>query len=227
MAFEEQFSTEGACRLYLEQLRWPKGFLCPRCESTEAWRMGRGLWLCRKCRRQISVTVGTIFERSRLPLRLWFRAMWHITNQKNGASALAVKHLLGLGSYQTAWAWLHKLRRAMVRPGRDRLAEVVEVDETYVGGEKLGKRGRGAQGKALILLAIQLQPGDKIGRVCMSPVYDVSGRSLIPALESMVTVGSEIRTDGWGGYNELESKGYRHMVVQRFSEIGENLLPAC
>jgi len=227
MGFEKQFATEEACRLYLEQLRWSDGFRCPRCSSADAWRMGRGLWLCRRCRRQTSVTVGTIFERSRLPLPLWFRAMWHVTNQKNGASALTVQRLLGLGSYQTAWAWLHKLRRAMVRPGRDRLAGVVEADESYVGGEMPGKRGRGAQGKALVLLAVQLQPGGKIGRIRMSHVPDASGHSLVPALENMVTVGSEIRTDNWGGYNDLESKGYRRTVVRSSAEIGEDLLPAC
>ena len=149
MEFEKQFATEEACRLYLERLRWPDGFLCSRCGSADAWRMGRGLWLCRRCLRQTSVTVGTILERSRLPLPLWFRAMWHVTNQKDGASALTVQRLLGLGSYQTAWTWLHKLRRAMVRPGRDFLAGVVEADESYVGGERAGKRGRGAQGECL------------------------------------------------------------------------------
>ena len=96
--FEKQFATEGACRLYLEQLRWPDGFRCPGCGGAEAWRMGRGLWLCERCRRQISVTVGTVFERSRLPLSLWFRVMWHVTNQKNGASALTIQRLLDWGA---------------------------------------------------------------------------------------------------------------------------------
>lgn len=227
IGFEHQFATEDACRLYLEPLRWPDGFRCPGCGSADAWRMSCGLWLCKRCRRQTSVTVGTIFERSRLPLSLWFRAMWHVTNQKNGTSALTVQRLLGLGSYQTAWAWLHKLRRAMVRPGRDRLAGIVEADESYVGGEKPGKRGRGAQGKALVLLAIQLQPGNKIGRIRMGHVRDASGQSLVPALETMVTPGSEVRTDGWDGYNGLVSRGYRHTVVRRSAEIGEDLLPTC
>ena len=227
MEFGKRFASEHACRLYLEQLRWGDGFRCPRCGGAEAWRTGRGLWLCQSCRRQTSVTVGTIFERSRLPLQLWFRAMWHLTQQKNGASALTVQRLLGLGSYQTAWCWLHKLRRAMVRPGRDRLAGVVEADETYLGGAKPGKRGRGARGKALVLLAVQLKPGHRIGRIRMCHVPNASGRSLVPALESMVAVGSEIRTDGWGGYNGLESKGYRRTLVRHSAEIGENLLPAC
>jgi len=227
MEFENQFATEEACRLYLEQLRWPDGFRCPRCGGTAAWRMSRGLWLCQLCRRQTSVIVGTVFERSRLPLTLWFRAMWHVTNQKNGASALTIQRLLGLGSYQTAWAWLHKLRRAMVRPGRDCLEGLVEADESYLGGEKPGKRGRGARGKALVLLAVQLQPGGEIGRIRLAQVSDASGSSLVGALETMVTPGSEVKTDGWSGYNDLASKGYRHTVVRDAGEIGQDLLPAC
>jgi transposase-like protein len=165
--------------------------------------MARGLWLCGRCRHQSSAIVGTVFERSRLPLSLWFRAMWQVTNQKNGASALTIQRLLGLGSYQTAWAWLQKLRRAMIRPGRDRLDGVVEADESYLGGEKPGKRGRGAHGKALVLLAVQLQPGDEIGRIRLAHVPDASGQSLLPALATMVTPGSAVKTDGWGGYNDL------------------------
>ena len=103
------------------------------------------------CRFQVSVTAGTIFQDTRKPLTLWFRAMWGVTSQKLGMSALGLKRELGLGSYRTAWTWLHKLRRAMVRPGRDRLSGTVEVDEIYIGGVKKGKRGRGADGKALVL----------------------------------------------------------------------------
>ena len=189
--------------------------------------MTRGLWLCRHCRRQTSVTVGTIFDRSRLPLSLWFRAMWYVTAQKNGASALTIQRLLGLGSYPTAWAWLHKLRRAMVRPGRDRLEGVVEADESYLGGRKSGQPGRGARGKALVLLAVQLLPGHEIGRIRLAQVSDVSGSSLLGALETMVTPGSEVKTDGGSGDNDLESKGYRHTVVRRSGAVGQDLLPAC
>src|SRR3990172_5233007 len=131
--FEEWFASEAACRRYLAQIRWPSGVVCPRCLAhSTTWTTSRGLWHCRACQGQTSVTAGTVFERTRKPLRAWFLAMWFVTSQKHGASALGLQRVLGLGSYQTAWAWLHKLRRAMVRPGRDRLSHDVEVDETYV-----------------------------------------------------------------------------------------------
>ena len=134
--FEERFQTEAACRDYLLQQRWPDGFACPRCGSRQAWSTQRGLLRCAECDYQASATAGTIFQDSHLPLRTWFRAMWWVTSQKNGASALGLQRILGLGSYRTAWALLHKLRRAMVRPGREQLAGCVEVDETYVGEEE-------------------------------------------------------------------------------------------
>ncbi len=226
MELEKQFATEEACRIYLEELRWPTGFRCPRCSSSSAWRMKRGLRLCSQCRSQISVTAGTIFESSRLPLKTWFRAIWYITSQKNGASALGIQRVLGLGSYQTAWTWLHKLRRAMVRPGRDLLEGVVEVDETYIGGERPGKRGRGAAGKTLILLAVQVKDG-KVGRVRLAKIADASGHSLEGALLGMVNIGSKIKTDGWNGYSGLTTKGYRHSVSRATAIVGEGLLPAC
>ena len=120
--FEARFSSEGACREYLLQLRWPQGVSCPRCECRKVWETIRGLLVCASCSYHISVTAGTIFERTRKPLTIWFRTMWWVTSQKTGVSALGLQQVLGLGSYHTAWTWLHKLRRAMVRPGRDRLS---------------------------------------------------------------------------------------------------------
>ena len=128
---ERRFSDDVACREYLASLRWPKGFVCPSCGGHQGLTIRRGLWRCQVCRRETSVTAGTIFQDSKLPLVIWFRAIWQVTSQKNGMSALGLQRVLGLGSYKTAWAMLHKLRRAMVRPGRERLSGVVEVDETY------------------------------------------------------------------------------------------------
>ena len=156
----------------------------------------------------------------------WFRAIWWVTSQKNGASAKGLQRILGLGSYKTAWTWLHKLRRAMVRPGRDRLAGVVEVDEIYIGGEKPGKRGRGAAGKALVLIAAQVD-GERIGRIRLRRVKDASGASLEPAVQETVEPGSIVRTDGWGGYNNLDHLGYVREIVRKNAEVGDNLLPRC
>jgi transposase-like protein len=155
---------------------------------------------------------------------MWFEAMWYVTNQKSGVSALGLQRVLGLGSYHTAWNWLHKLRRAMVRPGRDRLGGVVEIDEVFIGGERPGKRGRGAEGKSLVVIAAQ--EGDKgIGRVRMQRVADAAGESLEPAVWDMVEPDSVVRTDGWRGYNGLAELGYKHKVVSKNPDLGENLLP--
>ena len=223
---ERRFSTDETCRQYLASLRWPEGFVCPGCQGRQAWGMSRGLWLCQQCRRQVSVTAGTIYQDSRLPLTLWFRAMWYVTSQKNGASALGLQRVLGMGSYQTAWAWLHKLRRAMVRPGRDRLSGVVDVDESYVGGPKPGKRGRGAAGKALVFVAAQ-QEGSRIGRIRLLPIADASAESLEAAVRWAVAPGSTICSDGWRGYGSLQETGYKHQVVRSEGEVGDNLLPRC
>jgi hypothetical protein len=162
--FDTFFPDEAACREFLERLRWPNGFACPACgHAGPDWRMKTGLHLCPGCRRQVSVTAGTLFEKTRKPLRQWFLAVWEISGAKYGASALGMQRVLGLRSYETAWAWLHKLRRAMVRPGRDRLSGEVEVDETYVGGTEEGVHGRETHDKAIVAVAAEVR-GRAIGR---------------------------------------------------------------
>src|SRR5665647_963208 len=224
MEFEQCFATEEACRGYLFQLRWPEGFCCPRCGHRQALATKRRLYRCRQCDYQVSVTAGTIFQDTRKPLRLWFRAIWHVTSQKIGVSALGLQRVLGLPRYETTWTWLQKLRVAMVRPGRDRLSGIIEVDETYIGGEKPGKRGRGAGGKALVMVAAQENEGH-IGRIRLCRVPDASADSLSQAVQDTVEPGSMVRTDGWGGYGQLTSLGYVHAVVRETGEVGENLLP--
>jgi len=168
--------------------------------------------MCAGCLYPVSATAGTIFQDTRTPLRLWFRAAWSMTSQKHGASALGLQRVLGLGSYRTAWSWLHKLRRAMVRPGRDALSGTVEVDETYVGGLAEGKRGRGADHKALVVIAAE-EAGKGIGRIRMARVADASARSLQGFVQSAVVPGSQIHTDGWDGYAGLPVLGYAHEVT--------------
>lgn len=224
LAFRDQFHSEAACRDYLIQLRWPQGWSCPKCAGRQFWKMRRGVLCCQGCQRHVSITAGTLFADTHKPLRLWFEALWHVTNQKYGASALGMQRILGLGSYRTAWHWLHKLRRAMVRPGRDRLAGTVEVDEVYIGGERSGKRGRGAAGKALVLIAAQVD-GSKIGRIRLARVANASAPVLAPAVTAAVSPGSQVLTDGWSGYTTLKAKGYHHAVVRESAVVGANLLP--
>jgi transposase-like protein len=220
---ERRFSTDEACRRYLAVLRWPRGFVCPHCGVGKAWPMGRGLWLCGGCRSQVSVCAGTVFQDSHLPLSVWFRAMWHVTSQKNGVSALGLQRALGLGSYKTAWTMLHKLRRAMVRPGRERLRGTVEVDETYWGGEEEGVSGRQTEEKALIGVAVE-EDGSGIGRIRLAHLADLDRASLHGFIAQAVEPGSTVRTDGLNAYRDLQ--GYVHdRRIQRRQPEGEHLLP--
>ena len=174
--------------------------------------MNSGLYRCQTCKYDSSVIAGTLFQDTHKPLRLWFHAIWYVVSQKNGVSALGLQKALGLGSYHTAWEWLHKLRRAMVRPGRDKLSGIVEINETIIGGESQGKRGRGAEGKSLVLIAAEDTPKG-IGRIRLSTISDASGEVLMNAIQQMVSEGSTIRTDGWPGYNGLSDLGYVHLPM--------------
>lgn len=207
--FDAWFGSEEKCVQYLKQLRWPNGFRCPACGGAKTWPTGRGQLRCAGCQRQTSAVAGTIFEGTRKPLRIWFQAMWYVTNQKLGVSALGLQRVLGLGSYQTAWAWLHKLRRAMVRPGRDTLSKEVEVDETYVGGVEAQVVGRQTEKKVIVAIAAEVD-GRNIGRIRMARVPDVSSESMGAFVQASVSMGVVVRTDGWSGYKGLEKLGYTH-----------------
>ena len=224
--FDALFSTDEGCRDYLLRLRWPDGFRCPRCGGTKPWPVGSVLFQCGRCDYQVSVTAGTIFQDSHKPLTLWFRALWWVTSQKTGASALGLQRVLGLGSYQTAWAWLHKLRRAMVRPGRDRLTGRIEVDEVFWGAPEEGRHGRRIGNKALILIAAQ-QDGRGIGRIRMRQVKDARAASIHPFILDSIQPGSVVHTDTWQGYAGLEAKGYGREITEmgRSLKLGEDALP--
>lgn len=224
--FERRFSTDAACREYLAQLRWPDGFRCPRCGHGRACPIRVTYLQCAGCRHQASVTAGTIFQDAKKPLRLWFRAIWYVTSQKNGASALGLQRILGIRSYVTAWTWLHKLRRAMVRPGRDRLRGVVEVDETYLGGLEEGVSGRETTRKALIAVAAE-EDGAGIGRIRLRHIPDASACSLHTFVLASVEAGSVVHTDGWEGYNGIEEFGYKRKttVLARRRKKPHELMP--
>lgn len=170
-----------------------------------------------RCRRRAYVTAGTIFEGTRKPLKLWFIAAWEITGHKYGANALTVKRMLGVNSYQTAWAWLHKFRRAMVRPGRYRLAGIVEVDESYVGGEEKGTHGRKTYKKAIVVIAVEMREPKGFGRIRVKHVPDVSSASLTPFVCQAVQPGSTVRPHRWleglqrRGQARLRQEGHRDL----------------
>jgi transposase-like protein len=222
--FEKEFNTEEACRDYIFNIRWPNGFQCPRCGNSKAWPIGKVLFQCTSCHYRTSVIAGTIFQDTHKSLTMWFRAMWWVTSQKNGASALGLQKVLGLGSYETAWSWLHKLRHAMVRPGRDKLSGFVEVDDTYLGGEHEGKRGRGSENKVLVVIAVEVKDG-KIGRIRISRIANASEECLLRFVQESVEKGSTVNTDGWQGYNGLTEKGYIHEVTVAKHSKKSELLP--
>ncbi len=220
------FPDEAACLACLERLRWPAGFVCPGCGGGHGWRMGDGLYRCAACDRRSSATAGTIFAGTRSPLTLWFAAAWYITNQKGGVSALGLQRALALGSYETAWAWLHKFRRAMVRPGRDRLSGEVEVDESYLGGVAPGKPGRGAEKKAIVAVAVEKR-GRGMGRIRLARIPDTSADSLLPVIEEVIEPGSVVSTDGHLGYKPLAAAGYSHdrRSIQASGDPGHVAMP--
>src|SRR5260370_42451791 len=223
LELERRVGCEDGCAEYLAALRWPGGWVCPRWAGTDAWSVRRNRWLCGYCRHEMSVTAGTVFQDSHLPLTIWFRAMWQITRQKNGISALGLQRVLGLGSYKPAWAVWHKLRRAMVRPGRDRLVGVVEVDETYWGGEETGAIGRRTEIKALIIVAAQ-EDGKGIGRIRLRSIPNLTKATLHGFIAPAITPGSPVRTHRLPAYMGLD--GYAHdRQPQRQQAEAEHVLP--
>ena len=214
LEFEKMFATEEQCLQYLQSFRFPSGFICRHCGHRDYWLNNRHQLVCKYCRDELSITAGTIFHRSRLKLTVLFRALWWMVAQKNGVSASGLQRVLGLGSYRTAWTWLHKFRRLMVVPGRDKLSGTIEVDETFVGGVKPGKRGRGAEGKALVVIAIEVVSMGT-GRVRMGIVPDASKKALLKFIRDNIEEGSIIVTDGWVGYNGITKKGYTHTIEHK------------
>lgn len=223
--FRTFFPDEEACAEFLTWLRWPEGFRCPVC-SGEGWRSVRGLWTCRECGRQTSLTAGTIFEGTRKPLLDWFEVAWRITTAKNGVSALAVSNEWGL-SREAGWTWLHKFRRAMVRTDREQLTGEVEADETFLGGAEDGVRGRQTVRKAIVLVMVEKKAAGGYGRARLVRVRDFSAASLHPAVQANVESGSTLVTDFHKGYLGLDAKGYTHrrINIKGSGQTGSDLLP--
>ena len=223
--FTLQFASEAQCRNYLYSLRFPDGFVCPKCSHDKAWLRRNNLYECKKCKHGTSVTAGTIFQDTRKSLKDWFVAIWWITTQKYGASAEGLQQVLGLKSYETAWTWLHKIRTAMVVPNRSKLSGTVEVDESYIGGESMGKRGRGAGNKVLVAIAVELD-GKKLGRVRISIIKDASKESLHSFMKENIEADSKLITDDWSGYSGIEDEGYSREIYSQSKAVSDDeLLP--
>jgi Zn ribbon nucleic-acid-binding protein len=223
--FEDEFGSEEACRDYLFQLRFKNGFVCPKCGGGKSWPVNGVLYECAACGHQTSLTAGTLFQDTHKPLTLWFRAIWWVTQQKNGTSALDLQRILGLGSYKTAWTWMHKIRRAMVRPQREKICGRVEIDETCIDGtETVEKRSGSSKNKALAVIAVEVAKKNKIGRIRMKVIKDDSAASLHPFIESTIEKGSELITSAGKGYSGIADKGYKHRIAGKQNEK-DKLLP--
>ena len=211
------FPDDASCLGYMASVRWPDGFVCPACTEREFWRTGKALWMCRGCGRKTSVTAGTIFHRTRTPLSTWFAAIWFITSQKNGVSAQGLQRVLGFGSYETAWAWMHKLRRAMVRPDRDQLSGVVEIDETFVGGVTAGRPGASSEKVPIMVAVEKVAGGRKLGRIRLEVTDRPGTLELVAFAQRTACPGSTIRTDGARMMRKLGDLGYTHEYVTGYN----------
>ena len=215
------FHTEQACLDYLQKLRWPHEFVCPRCGVISApLKTSRNRLVCQSCKHQASVTAGTIFDKTRTPLKVWLAAAWSSPTRSRasapwGCSALGLQRVLGFGSYQTAWAMLHRFRRAMVRPGRDLLGGLVEVDETFIAiGDKaqpVNAQGRKSHTtKTLVVIAVEMIEPKGFGRIRLRRIVDDSESQVLPFVKDVIQAGSIVHTDGSAAYRHLKEEGYVH-----------------
>ena len=225
MEFDNTFKTDEDCLKYLIEVKWPVGYECNKCGEKEYWIVSRRRIKCKNCAELTSVLAGTFFEQTNKPLTMWFRAIWWMIAQKNGVSASGLQKILGIGSYKTAWIWLHKLRRLMVFPNRELLHGKIEMDETLIGGASEGKRGRGAENKTIVAIAVELVPKGT-GRVRLKVIPDFTGKSLLRFIRENIEKNSLIVTDAWTGYSQLKRKGYLHVVQnQTIASNQEEMLP--
>lgn len=226
MEFQKRFSTEEACREHLFKLRWPEGYRCPRCGHDKYYfHKPRQLYQCRSCNYQASLTAGTVFHKTKVPLRKWFWMIFLMGRQKSGVSMLSIKRMLEIGSYKTVWMMGMKIRKALLeRDSSYRLAGLLEIDDTYFGSKNSGKRGRGAQGKARVVLAVENR-GENAGFAAMKRVKNLSGAEINQALKDRLGQ-AVITTDGWRAYGALSSDKIIHeSVVVGSSEQASLLLP--
>ena len=225
MEFENSFNTDEQCLTYLYKITYENGFECKFCSGKEYWQNKRNVLICKKCKQETTVLSGTIFHKSQVPLHLLFRMLWYIIVQKKGISALSVQRVLGFKRYDTVWTWLHKFRSIMILPKRAKLKGRVEVDETFIGGIKKGKRGRGAEGKTIVIVVIELVNGH-MGRVRMDIIEHADRKCINEFIKNNIEENSTIITDGWKGYVDVQKMKYTHQIeTKTIVANGENLTP--
>lgn len=214
LEFQERFGSEEQCLQYLFEKRWPEGFVCPRCEGSEYYyHRPRQLYECKQCRYQCSVTAGTIFHRSRVPLRKWFWMILLMVRHKAGYSMLGLQKLLGIGQYRTVWMMGHKIRKAMAERNQlYYLSGLVEMDDAYFGGKAAGKRGRGAEGKAKVVVMAENQ-GDHPGFASMEVVLNLDEDSIRQVASKWIYAGGTVRTDAYSSFQNLSKEAFRHERV--------------
>ncbi len=219
--FQSRFFSEEACEEHLFKLRWPDGFRCPRCgHGRYSLVATRQLYQCSACHYHASLTAGTVFHKTRTPLRKWFWMIFLMARQKSGVSMLGMQRLLDIKSYKTVWLMGHKIRKAMAdRDGAYQLAGIIEMDDGFVGPKKKGKKGRGSKGKSKIIVSVESR-GETAGFGRMQHVPAVSGEQILSMAQEKIVKGSHVRTDGWQAYRALETDSFNHeeVVLRRNSE---------
>lgn len=209
-AFLEQYGTEAQCQAVLFQHRWPSGFVCPGCGNTTGCLLSRGLYQCHRCHHQTSLTAGTIFHATHLPLTTWFLAMYLLTQRKNGLSALQLSRELGV-SYNTAWKLKHKLLQVMLERNQgETLSGRIEIDDAYLGGERSGKRGRGAEYKFPFVAAVQTDEEGHPQRLQLRRVSGFTHHEIHRYAQLAIAPGSRVISDGLGCFRAFESPAYTH-----------------
>jgi len=212
--FQRKFNTDKACIKYLFCKRWPAGFACPRCDEKRGWwSPGKEVYECTRCHFQVSVTSGTIFHKTRVPVKKWFWMIFLMSQDKHGASVKGLQKLLRLGSYETAWLMAHKIRKAMAdRDQRYRLSGLVEMDEGYFGGK--GKRGDPAKKKTPVLVAVENR-GKNARFAAMRPIEGRTNVMVREVAPELLGTHAKVKTDFAGCYNRIkESKTWKHHPVK-------------
>lgn len=224
--FSGKFKEEQDCYDYLMVIKFPEGFKCSVCKNDRYWKYKNpSIIRCTSCKVSYRVTAGTSFDNRHLPLRTWLYALWFMVSQKSGISALGLGREIGIERQKTTWKLLALIRKSMTQVGKDKLAGTVEIDEVFVGGVHKGKTGRGALGKELVLVAVEDKGKKGYGRIRMQIIQDATSATLLEAIQTMVEVGSSIRTDEFRSYDMLTKHNYKHIKVPKNSAIGEDPTP--